>query len=110
MVGGVIIVCLVALPLFVGAMAMWFRHREKLASIRSPRNETDSPLVARIDALEKKCATLQEQINDAHALLVDERRMLDQKLARKFTDGSAMIPDETTREKSNRSRVNDASL
>ena len=86
------------LPALGGAIAYYLRHRERVLRLkysRAAETKPDSALLARIDALEKKCENLQELVNDAHALLVDERRMLDQKLAQRLAEGSAAIPAET---------------
>jgi hypothetical protein len=67
---------------------LYFDYKEKaLKTKQQGAAEPDEKLLARIDALEKQCAKLQEQVTDAHALLADERRALDQKLA-------AMLPEQ----------------
>ena len=84
------------LPTLGGAIAYYLRHRERVLKLkysRAAETKPDTALLARIEALEKKCEMLQEQVTDAHALLVDERRMLDQKLAQKLAEGAAAIPD-----------------
>ena len=92
-IGWVIIIFIVV------GLPIYFDHRHKMAKLMS-KNAPDEKLLARIDALEKKCESLQEQVTEAHALLVDERRMMDQKLAHKLAEGSATIPDEAARQKS----------
>jgi uncharacterized protein YlxW (UPF0749 family) len=63
----------------------YFKHREKLAELQSKGSNLDSgrmnQLQQRVDALEKQCAKLQEQVLTAHEQLADERRALDNKLA-----------------------------
>jgi hypothetical protein len=84
------------LPALGAGIAYYLRHRERVLKLKYSRAaelKPDTALLARIEALEKKCEMLQEQVNDAHALLVDERRALDQKLAQKLAEGSAAIPD-----------------
>jgi len=44
----------------------------------------DTQLLARIEVLEKTCAKLQEQVNEAHMLIHDEQRALDRKLLEKI--------------------------
>jgi uncharacterized protein YlxW (UPF0749 family) len=51
----------------------------------------------RLEALEKKCTEMQEQITDAHMLLADERRALDKKLAESFPEVSASGSESRTK-------------
>lgn len=92
------------LPALGAGIAYYLRHRERVLRLkysRTAETKPDTALLARIEALEKKCESLQEQITDAHAQLVDERRLLDQKLAQKLSEGSAAIPDEATAKQKN---------
>lgn len=100
-IGWIIIVgIVVGMPMLIGLAAIWFHHMEKMAKLRGGSSADTEKFAARLEAVEKQCAKLQEQLNDAHAQLVDERRLLDQKLAQKLAEGSAVIPDETAKQKS----------
>lgn len=86
----------IAIIFIVVGMPIYLDHKQKMAKLLGHKSDPDEKLLARIDALEKKCEKLQEQVTEAHALLVDERRMLDQKLAQKLAEsanGSAAIPN-----------------
>ncbi|HYG75608.1 MAG TPA: hypothetical protein VEK08_11445 [Planctomycetota bacterium] len=96
MIMGLIVLGIFILPLATGALALLLKHREKMATLKGGSQSSDPKLTARIEALEKKCEKLQEQVNEAHALLVDERRMLDQKLAQKL-EATAAIPEDGVR-------------
>src|ERR1051325_11510179 len=87
------IVC--GLPMLIGMAAIYFNHQQKMAKLTGGSNVDVEKITARLEAVEKQCAKLQEQVNDAHALLVDERRVLDLKLAQKLAEGSAVIPNDT---------------
>ena len=92
----------IGLPMLIGLVSVYFQHQQKMAKIQGASNAETERLAARLEAVEKKCANLQEQVNDAHALLVDERRMLDQKLAQKLAEsanGSAAIPENSEQRK-----------
>ena len=99
-IGWIIIVgIVVGLPMLIGLVAVMSQHQIKMAKLKGSSSAETERLAARLAAVEKKCADLQEQVNDAHALLVDERRMLDQKLAQKLAEsghGAAMIPESST--------------
>jgi hypothetical protein len=96
----VIVAIVIGMPMLIGLAAVWFKHKEKMASLTRVASAETEKLASRLEAVEKQCAKLQEQVNDAHAQLVDERRILDQKLAQKLAEGSAAIPDEAAKQKS----------
>ena len=86
---GVALACaLVALP-FVFS---YLYHRRRIAEIKGTHAQQVAALQERIDRVESKCAAMQEQITDAHMLLVDERRTLDKKLAQAFPDILPPLP------------------
>jgi len=67
-------------------LKLWFRYRLEALRIKGGSEAETGQLERRVEALEKQCAKLQEQVLDAHALLADEQRQLDRKL-------TAMLPD-----------------
>lgn len=75
---------------FFGSMTvlMWMYFRYEALKLKSKSGGAEVEAQKRIEALEAKCEKLQEQVTEAHALLVDERRQLDRKLA-------AMIPPDS---------------
>ena len=69
-----------------GIISSFFKHREQIVKLKATAQteKTDDKqvqLAARVEALEKQCAKLQEQVLIAHEQLADERRQLDNKLA-----------------------------
>jgi hypothetical protein len=80
--------------------AIWFyklaqsqqKHRFDMRQLEIQRETggggNSAQLQARCEALEKRCAALEEQMKTAHLLLADEQRALDQKLAN-------ILPQET---------------
>jgi hypothetical protein len=81
------------LALIVIGLPTYFSHREKMARLRGKGREPEEKLLARIEALEKKCAQLQEQVNEAHILIHDEQRELDRKLAARLEEAGAIPSD-----------------
>ena len=77
-------IAIVALALIVVGLPVYFDHRQKMAKLQSKRGEPDTQLMARVEALEKKCEKLQAQVNEAHLLIHDETRQLDRKLFEKL--------------------------
>jgi hypothetical protein len=75
---------LVALLLVVVGLPLYFDHRQKMAKLRTQNAAPDTQLLARVEALEKKCEMLQQQVNEAHMLIHDETRELDRKLLDKI--------------------------
>ena len=77
------IVSVFGLPAILGGMFAYFKHRENMARLIGAKSDSspNPQLLARIEALEKKCDKLQDQVNAAHLLIHDEQRMLDLKLA-----------------------------
>ena len=55
-------------PAMIGGLTLLLKHREKIAQLQAGRpssTNVDEKLLARIDALEKKCESLQEQVTEA---------------------------------------------
>ncbi len=75
---------IVILVFIVIGWPVYLDHRQKMAKLRTQRAEPETQLLARIEALEKKCEKLQEQVNAAHMLIHDETRELDRKLVEKL--------------------------
>jgi hypothetical protein len=104
---GVLLACaLITAPL------IWYYlyHRRRIAEIKGTHAQQLSALQERVERVESKCAAMQEQITDAHMLLVDERRVLDKKLAESFPEilpPMPPIPEEPSasgKQRSNRER------
>jgi predicted nuclease with TOPRIM domain len=74
------------------AASSWLHHRREMAKLKiegkkqKQSGAESDELRQRLEALEKKCAAMQEQITDAHMLLADERRELDKRLAQALPD------------------------
>src|SRR4051812_38315594 len=65
----------------IAIVPVYLGHRLKMAKIHAQQSEGNSKLVARIEALEKRCEKLQEQANEAHILIQEEQLALDRNLA-----------------------------
>jgi len=103
--------CAIAVVLSsIGAAARsWLKHRREMTKLKiEGRQQKQSgseveEMRQRLEALEKKCVAMQEQITDAHMLLADERRALDKKLAESFPD--VATSENTTRRSGVRERA-----
>jgi uncharacterized protein HemX len=77
------------------AASAWLKHRREMVKMKlegqaqRQNGGEAAELRQRLEALEKKCTEMQEQITDAHMLLADERRALDKKLAESFPEVAA---------------------
>ncbi len=71
----------VLVVLIVVGLPVYLQHREKMAKLMGQRTDPNPQLLTRIEALEKKCEKLQEQVNTAHTLIHDEQLQLDRKLS-----------------------------
>ena len=91
----------------LGAFVMFFKwigqhnreiraHQLEMAGIKTgnaaPSSAELDKLRERCDALEQRCTKLEAQLLDAHALLADEQRELDKKLASILPGESAATP------------------
>jgi hypothetical protein len=83
---GLPVCCIFGLPWLARIRRENLEHAREMARIKAGKEEGQNgselqQLRERCDALEKRCAKLEEQVTEAHALLVDEQRQLDKKLA-----------------------------
>lgn len=81
------------LVLFVIVIPGYLDHRQKMAKLMKTQSTSDEQLLKRIKALEAKCDKLQEQVNEAHFLIHDETRQLDQKLLQQLGGAPAAEPE-----------------
>ena len=71
-------------------------HAREMEQMKRGANSGTDALHDRVAALEQRCAKLEEQVTEAHLLLADEQRQMDQKLAAILPDTPApafSIPD-----------------
>lgn len=86
-IGVLAVFVIFVMPILLGGLAIWLKHREKVLAMRGPAtSEPDAKVVERIEKVEAECAKLREQLLAVHTLLADEQHQLDRKL-------SAMLPD-----------------
>jgi hypothetical protein len=79
----------------IGAIVFlkWLDYRYKASVTPAAKDGKVESLTQRVEALEKQCAKLQEQMLDAHTLLADEQRQLDHKLAAILPEPSSTPPE-----------------
>ena len=82
---GLPMVCIFGLPWLARIRRENLAHAREMAQIKAGKDGQSGPelqqLRERCDALEKRCAKLEEQVTEAHSLLADEQRQLDKKLS-----------------------------
>ena len=75
-------------------LPIWLHHRRHMLKMKQNGANELQALQSRIDKLEARCSTLQEQVTEAHLLLADERRELDQRLDKRLSQiGPDPLPD-----------------
>jgi uncharacterized membrane protein YhiD involved in acid resistance len=85
--------------LVAGVVACFFSwiylsYRKHVLKTHGTHGQEVQALHERIDRLEKKCATMEEKITDAHLLLNDETRELDKKLSKAFPTDMPPVTEE----------------
>ncbi len=83
------LIVLAAVTVFFGIVIgwpVWLSHRRRVMELTSAQGRENKKLLERLEALEKRCEKLEEQVVETHIQLSDERRELDKKL-------SAILPD-----------------
>jgi hypothetical protein len=88
----------VGLPVFL-------HHRRHVLALRGTHTKELSSLRERVDAAEKRCAKLEQQLVDVHMMIADETRILDKKLATILPDDMANQANEDKRNSRVRERV-----